>query len=133
MQILYQLMKEFPKNLIVGAERIDRVAVCKGKRIAVVANQASMVSNTHLVDTLLSLQVDIKRIFTPEHGFRGKADAGAKVESQRIDSKTNLALISLYGNNKKPSADQLKDVDLIIFDHRMLELDSIPIYLRFIM
>ncbi|SDE08196.1 Uncharacterized conserved protein YbbC, DUF1343 family [Pricia antarctica] len=70
---------------------------------------------THLVDSLLSLNVDIKKVFAPEHGFRGEADAGEKVKDG-IDAQTKLPLISLYGKNKKPSAEQLKGLDVILFD-----------------
>lgn len=83
--------------------------------VAVVANQASMVGDKHLVDTLLSIGVRIKTIFCPEHGFRGDSEAGAKVKDC-IDAKTGLPLVSLYGSNKKPSAESLKGVDLILFD-----------------
>ncbi len=87
----------------------------KGKNIALVVNQTSVIQNTHLVDSLLSHKLRIKTIFAPEHGFRGEADAGAHV-ANGIDKKTNLPIISLYGNNKKPTSAQLKGIDLIIFD-----------------
>lgn len=87
----------------------------KGKRIAIVGNQTSVIGKTHLVDTLLSLGVNIKKVFSPEHGFRGNADAGEKVGSS-IDEKTKLPLISLYGKNKKPHPDQLADIDIVIYD-----------------
>jgi uncharacterized protein YbbC (DUF1343 family) len=89
------------------------------KRIGIVANQTSVIykkeSYTHLVDSLVSLNVDIKKVFAPEHGFRGKADAGELVKNG-IDTKTGLPIISLYGKNKKPSNAQLKDLDVVIFD-----------------
>lgn len=84
-------------------------------RFAVVANQTSMVGNTHLVDTLLALGADIRKIFCPEHGFRGTAAAGAKVDNS-TDPKTGLPIVSLYGKNKKPTQEQLKDVDYVLFD-----------------
>lgn len=87
----------------------------KGKRIGMLVNQTSVVSNKHLVDTLLSLQQDIRKIYCPEHGFRGNADAGEKVNNT-IDSATNLPIVSLYGNNKKPSKSDLDSIDLMIFD-----------------
>ena len=87
----------------------------KGKNIAVVANQTSVIQNTHLVDSLLHLGVKITKVFSPEHGFRGKADAGAHVEDG-VDAKTGLPIFSLHGKSKKPSALQLKDIDLVIFD-----------------
>jgi uncharacterized protein YbbC (DUF1343 family) len=87
----------------------------KGKSVAVFANNTSMIGNTHLVDSLLSNQITIKKIFAPEHGFRGTASAGEKVENSR-DNKTGIEVISLYGAKRKPSAEDLKDVDVLIFD-----------------
>jgi uncharacterized protein YbbC (DUF1343 family) len=101
---------------ILGIERIHLILdSLKGKRIAVVANQTSVVNKQHLVDTLLGLKLNVVKVFAPEHGFRGEADAGEKI-NHSVDSKTGLPLVSLYGNNKKPSIDQLKDVDVIVFD-----------------
>ena len=74
-----------------------------------------MIGNTHLVDSLLSLRIDVVKVFSPEHGFRGKADAGAKIEDG-IDSKTGLPIISLYGKNKKPYPEHLEGIDVILFD-----------------
>lgn len=88
----------------------------KGKKVIVVANQTSLLKDkTHLVDFLVENKIDIKSIFAPEHGFRGDADAGEHVKSG-VDIKTGLPIISLYGNNKKPKADQLKGANLILFD-----------------
>ena len=84
-------------------------------RFAVVANQTSMVGNTHLVDTLLVLGADIRKIFCPEHGFRGTEEAGVKVNNS-VDAKTGLPIISLYGKNMKPTQEQLADVDYVLFD-----------------
>ncbi len=84
-------------------------------RTAVVANQTSVVGATHLVDTLLRAGVNVTKIFCPEHGFRGTAAAGAKVDNS-TDPKTGLPIISLYGKNKKPTPEQLKDVDYVVFD-----------------
>ncbi len=91
------------------------------KRIAIVANQTSVIRRasgkeyTHLVDSLMSLGVDIAKVFAPEHGFRGQLDAGEKVEDQK-DPKTGLPIISLYGKNKKPTGEQLAGIDLVVFD-----------------
>ena len=93
----------------------DYLPLLEGKRVGIVANQTSIVGETHLVDTLLSLGVDVKKIFTPEHGFRGTADAGAKVNSSK-DEKTGLPIVSLYGKNKKPSPEMLQGIDLVLFD-----------------
>lgn len=104
------------QNLRLGAERLDDyLPLIKNKKVGIVGNQTSMISNTHLVDSLLSIGINIVKVFSPEHGFRGKADAGAKIED-RIDSKTGLSIISLYGKNKKPYPEQLKEIDVILFD-----------------
>lgn len=88
----------------------------KNKNIAVVANQTSLLADkTHLVDFLVKNNIKIKEIFAPEHGFRGNADAGEHVKNG-IDTKTRLPIVSLYGDNKKPKAEQLQGVDLILFD-----------------
>jgi len=87
----------------------------KGKRVALLVNQTSEINGMLLPDTLLKLGVKVVKIFSPEHGFRGNADAGAHVKSG-VDSRTGLQVISLYGSNKKPSAEQLKDVDVLVYD-----------------
>lgn len=84
-------------------------------KVAVVGNQTSLVGEVHLVDTLLSCGVSIVKIFCPEHGFRGKAEAGARVGDEN-DAKTGLPIVSLYGKNKKPTPEQMKDIDAVIFD-----------------
>jgi uncharacterized protein YbbC (DUF1343 family) len=87
-----------------------------GKRFAVVANQSSRVGDVHLVDTLVAItENNVLKIFCPEHGFRGTAEAGAHVDNS-VDAKTGLPIISLYGKNKKPTAEQLKDVHCVVFD-----------------
>ncbi len=116
-----------------AADNIQQwIGLFKGRNVAVVGNQTSVVRSnvntnkttwdepevvtyTHLVDTLLSRGVQVKKVFAPEHGFRGTADAGATIKDG-IDSKTGLPIISLYGANKKPTEEQLADVDIIIFD-----------------
>lgn len=87
----------------------------KGKRVSIVANQTSLIGQTHIVDSLLSLGVNVVNVFAPEHGFRGDAGAGETIKNG-TDSKTGLPLISLYGKNKKPTAEMLKDTDMILFD-----------------
>ncbi len=100
----------------VGAERTDAyVELLNEKRIGIVGNQSSMLGQVHLVDTLLALGLNVVRVFSPEHGFRGTADAGEKVTNE-VDEKTGLSIVSLYGNNKKPTADQLKGIDILVFD-----------------
>lgn len=93
----------------------DYLPLLKGKRVGLVANQTSIVGATHLVDTLLSLGVDMRKIYTPEHGFRGTADAGTKVNSGK-DEKTGLPILSLYGKTKKPTKEMLQGVDIMLFD-----------------
>ena len=97
-----------------GAEVLMKQQLPAG-RVAVVGNQTSIVGDVHLVDTLLAKGVNITKIFCPEHGFRGTAAAGAKVDNS-TDPRTGLPIISLYGNNKKPIPEQLKDVDCVVFD-----------------
>jgi len=88
----------------------------KNKKIGVVTNQSGMLSDsTHLVDYLVDKNVELVRIFAPEHGFRGTADAGELVVDGK-DSKTGLPILSLYGDNRKPKKEQLEGLDLIIFD-----------------
>ncbi len=101
---------------VVGASRTELyLPILQNKRVGIIANQTSIFSDTHLVDTLLKLEIDIKAIFTPEHGFRGSADEGTFIANS-IDEKTNLPIISLYGSNKKPNKEQLKDIDILLFD-----------------
>lgn len=87
----------------------------KNKSIALVANHTTTIDNQHLVDSLLHAGFDVKKVFSPEHGFRGMADAGQKVDDA-IDRVTGLPIISLYGDNKKPRLQDLEDVDIVIFD-----------------
>lgn len=103
-------------QVITGAERMDTyLPLLKNKRVAVFANQTSMVKSMHLVDTLLRSGIRIIKIFGPEHGFRGTADAGEHV-SNGTDKKTGLPVISLYGEHKKPSTEDLGDIDVLVFD-----------------
>jgi uncharacterized protein YbbC (DUF1343 family) len=101
---------------IPGASRIELYRdLIEGKSVAVVANQTSMVEQTHLVDNLLSIGIEIKVIFSPEHGFRNLADAGETIENGR-DPDTGIKLTSLYGNHLKPTPDDLRGIDVVIFD-----------------
>ncbi len=102
----------------VGADRLDLLLpMLEGQRVGIMANQTSILSadKTHLVDTLVALGVDIKKIFVPEHGFRGAVDAGKYVKNS-YDVKTGLPIVSLYGRHKRPKRQDLKDIDLIVFD-----------------
>ena len=104
------------QELILAAERTNLyLHHLENKKVGVVGNQTSMIANTHLVDSLLSLGIDIVKVFSPEHGFRGKADAGAIIKDG-IDSKTGIPIISLYGKNKKPKDEQLQGIDILVFD-----------------
>ena len=101
-----------------GAEQMEKLLpLLNGKRIALVVNHTSVVgqTQTHLLDTLLSLKVDVRKVFAPEHGFRGNADAGETVKNGR-DTKSGKPILSLYGKNKKPTPAQLEDIDLVLFD-----------------
>lgn len=103
-------------DIRVGADRTDEyLPLLKGKAVAVAANQSSVIKQTHLIDSLVALGVNVKKVFCPEHGFRGLVDAGKKVKTYK-DAKTDLSIISLYGKNKKPSPGDLKDIDVVIFD-----------------
>ncbi|SKB24876.1 Uncharacterized conserved protein YbbC, DUF1343 family [Maribacter arcticus] len=113
-------IEKVEKEIIVAANRTDAyLPLLKGKKIGIVANQTSVIFNneghTHLVDSLLFLNVNIKKVFAPEHGFRGQADAGEHVKNS-TDTKTGLPLISLYGKNRKPNQEQLDGLDMVLFD-----------------
>lgn len=104
------------KKLATGADQIDLLLPkIQGKQVALVVNYTAVVGQTHLADTLKSYGVRIKKIMSPEHGFRGTATAGEHVKDG-FDSKTGLPVVSLYGKNRKPTPEQLKDVDIVIFD-----------------
>jgi uncharacterized protein YbbC (DUF1343 family) len=101
---------------IPGAKQIELYkSIIEGKSVAVVANQTSMIGQTHLVDKLLSIGINIKAIFAPEHGFRNLADAGENIENGK-DPSTGIPLISIYGSHLKPTAGDLKGIDVVIFD-----------------
>ena len=97
------------------ADMVQELRKPNGGGVAVVGNQTSIVGNTHLVDTLLACGINVTKIFCPEHGFRGTAAAGAHIDNS-TDPKTGLPIISLYGKNKKPTPEQMADVDVVIFD-----------------
>lgn len=110
------LVVEQEIRVLCGADQLDvLLPLIQNKSVALVVNHTAVVSKTHLVDTLRALGVSIKKILAPEHGFRGTADAGEKVNDSK-DSRTGLNVISLYGNNKKPTAEHLSDVDVVVFD-----------------
>ena len=100
-----------------GADRIDVLKnLVKKKRVGLIANQTSVLRDgTHLIDALLKENIDVKKVFAPEHGFRGTEIAGANVNNS-IDSKTGIPIVSIYGSNNKPTPSQLSDIDILIFD-----------------
>ncbi|HPF98072.1 MAG TPA: DUF1343 domain-containing protein [Mangrovimonas sp.] len=105
---------------IVGANRTEKyIPLLKGKRVGIVANQTSVIfkdkNRTHLVDSLLALQVNVVTVFSPEHGFRGQADAAEHV-ADGVDTKTGLPIISLHGKTRKPLPEHLKAIDVMVFD-----------------
>jgi uncharacterized protein YbbC (DUF1343 family) len=104
------------KKIMTGAERMEvYLPLLQGKRVGIFANHTSIVGTTNLVDTLKKRGVQIKVIFGPEHGFRGTADAGEKIGNY-TDEKTGIPVVSLYGSKHKPSAEDLKEVDIMLFD-----------------
>jgi uncharacterized protein YbbC (DUF1343 family) len=106
----------FHADVKVGASRIEIYSnVLKNKHVAIVGNQTSVIGKTNLVDTLVRLGLTIDKIFCPEHGFRGEVEAGGVVASS-VDKTTGIPVVSLYGNNKKPTAAQLKGIDVVVFD-----------------
>jgi len=105
-----------PEKIKVGAEAMHKyLPLLEDKRVGLVVNHTSVVGNSHLLDTLLSRNIDIRTIFAPEHGFRGEADAGAHIDNSK-DGKTGIPIVSLYGKNKKPSNEQLAEFDILVFD-----------------
>ena len=103
-------------SLQVGAAQMESyLPMLKNKSVALLVNQTSMVGKTHLVDTLLKQNINVQKIFAPEHGFRGNADAGEHVKDGK-DAKTGIPLVSLYGKNRKPSPAYLEGIDVVVFD-----------------
>lgn len=104
------------EKIITGAEQPDKyLPYLKGKRVAILANLTTITGDKHLVDFLLSKGVNVVKVFGPEHGFRGNASAGVKVADEK-DPATGIKIISLYGSKRKPSREDLADVDVMIYD-----------------
>ena len=102
--------------VITGAARTEAyLPLLRNKRVALLVNQTATIGATHLVDSLLKLHIKIQKIFSPEHGFRGNADAGEKVGNS-VDQRTGLPIVSLYGKHRKADAADLRDVDILIYD-----------------
>ena len=110
------VIEDLDTRIVPAANQFHKYAdFLKGKRLGLVVNHTSVVGQSHLVDSLLEMGFDIKKIFAPEHGFRGKADAGEKLKDG-VDRRTNIPIVSLYGKNRKPSSEQFKGLDLVLFD-----------------
>lgn len=113
---LIQTTDSVKTDIITGAEQTALyLPLLQGKKVALCGNQTSTIGKTHLVDTLIKSGIKPVKIFCPEHGFRGEAEAGAHIQST-IDSKTGIPIVSLYGSNKKPTAEQMSGIDILIFD-----------------
>jgi uncharacterized protein YbbC (DUF1343 family) len=105
-------------SLVLGAEQIDVITgLLKDKQVGLVVNQTSILekTKTHLLDTLISRGIHVAKVLAPEHGFRGTADAGEEIKDSR-DTKTGIPIVSIYGKNNKPTAGQLKGLDVVVFD-----------------
>lgn len=106
----------FSQKVVTGAEQLERyLPLLEGKQVGLVVNHSSLVGPSHLVDTLFAHGVCLSRIFAPEHGFRGAAEAGELVKDGH-DVRTGTPITSLYGKRKKPSAEDLAGVDVVVFD-----------------
>lgn len=103
-------------SIITGAEQTEKyIEFLKGKRVAVLANPTTIIGKRHLVDSLIAAGINIVKVFGPEHGFRGNASNGAEVSDEQ-DAATGIKVVSLYGAKRKPSASDLANVDIMIFD-----------------
>jgi uncharacterized protein YbbC (DUF1343 family) len=110
------LLAKAQPAIVPGAYQLkDYLPLIANKRVGIFANQTSMIEQVHLVDSLQALGINIKIIFGPEHGFRGTADAGEKVGNS-IDTKTKIPIVSLYGSKQKPSSEDCKNIDVLLFD-----------------
>ena len=114
----FSLLHAEEKGVVVGAERVDEwIRLLEGKQVGLVVNQTSVLrgGEVHLLDALVEKGIHVKRIFAPEHGFRGQTDAGEAVEDSK-DLKTGIPIASIYGKQKKPTAQQLEGIDVVVFD-----------------
>lgn len=113
---LSEASAQYAEHVMPGATQTARyLPLLKNKRVAMMVNQTATIDKTHLVDSLLKLHIRIQKIFSPEHGFRGLAGAGEKVGNS-VDSATGIPIVSLYGQHRKATAADLKDVDILLFD-----------------
>jgi uncharacterized protein YbbC (DUF1343 family) len=103
-------------QFLVGGQQMEvYLPLLKGKQVGLVVNHTSLVQDVHLVDTMLKQGIEVRRIFAPEHGFRGTADAGEHIQDGK-DAKTGIEIVSLYGKNRKPTQEMINDLDVLIFD-----------------
>ncbi|MCU4164052.1 exo-beta-N-acetylmuramidase NamZ family protein [Carboxylicivirga caseinilyticus] len=103
-------------RIILGAEQFESyLPLLKDKKVGLLVNHTSLVNSTHLLDTLLALNIDVQKVFAPEHGFRGNADAGELIKSD-VDIKTGIPIVSMYGKSKKPSKETMAGLDAVVFD-----------------
>lgn len=106
----------YSRNIVTGAERTDQyLPILRNKRVGAVVNHTSTIGSTHLVDSLVSLGIKIEKIFAPEHGFRGDASDGEKIADQ-TDPATGISIVSVYGSRRKPNAEDLSGLDIVLFD-----------------
>ena len=111
-----QTPENISNELVLGSDQLDiLIPKLKDRRVSLLVNHSALVGKTHLVDTLLSLGINIVQVFAPEHGFRGQADAGEKIKDGK-DSKTGIQITSLYGSTRKPTAEMLEGTDVVIYD-----------------
>ncbi len=114
--ILINAASAFSKPILPGASQPEKyLELLQGRSIGLVVNQTSTIGDEHIVDFLTKKQVSIKTIFAPEHGFRGEAGAGETISNSK-DTKTGIPIVSIYGKNKKPTAKQLENIDIVVFD-----------------
>lgn len=114
--VVHRPRTDAPARVVVGAERLDiLLPKLQGKRVGLVVNHTAVIGKTHLADTLKSRGVNIQAILAPEHGFRGGAEAGEDIKDG-IDQRTGFRVLSIYGNNKKPTPEQLSSIDVVVFD-----------------
>ena len=103
-------------KVVTGADQLGLLLPkLSGKRVGLVVNQTSLVKKKHLADTLKERGVNIVKVLAPEHGFRGNAADGELINDS-VDVKTGIPLLSIYGKNRKPSPEQIADIDVIVFD-----------------
>ena len=108
--------EENKKEILPGDVRIAQyIHLLENKKVALLVNQSAVLNKTHLLDTLLSLGIDVKKIYAPEHGFRGNADRGAHINNS-IDTKTGILIVSLFGKHRKPNKEDLEGIDIVVFD-----------------